>query len=110
VVPPIRLRVGGPLESARRTLAKAGHGADLKRAHDAQVMREARANVEELRHRRGVERRAAVLAARAMSTVREVYDQLDQLRVSDAERTFQRSVRDQILANLEEVLKRGRRS
>ena len=109
MIQPIRLRAPAPIETARRTLVKAGYGADLKRAHTTRVMREARANVAKARHREQVERRAAILAAKAMAPVRDTYAALDELDASDVERQLQRSARDQMLTNLEHVMRRGRR-
>ena len=52
-VPPIKLRYGAILDQARQTLIKAGYGPELKRAHNAAQLRQARATIKRAQEQLG---------------------------------------------------------
>src|SRR6516164_4561824 len=79
MVKPISLRLRNAEIRARAeaTLIRAGRADDVKRAHTARVMREARATVERAKEQKRLKAVAALTAHKAIAAVREAYWQQD---------------------------------
>jgi hypothetical protein len=69
----LRLRHTQALAQARATLIRAGRGDDLKRAHTAAVMRQARATVARAKEQKRLKAVAALAAQKAIVAVRAAY-------------------------------------
>jgi hypothetical protein len=105
----LRLRNGGILAQARATLIRAGRGEELKQAHAAAVMRQARANVERRQEQDRLRRRAVLAAEKAATLIREVYQRQDQIDGTEYEKARWHAGRALILDELSKIIVQGRR-
>jgi hypothetical protein len=104
----LRLRQTQALAQAHATLVRAGRGDELKRAHSARVMREARANVARAQEQKRLKRCAALAANKAIAAVREAYWEQDKIDASELERARWYAARALILDELQKIVE-GRR-
>src|SRR5262249_3631033 len=86
MVKPIRLRNAEILQQARATLIPAGRGDELKRAHSARVMREARATVERAKEHRRLKNRAVLTAQKAIVEAHRAFFHMEKLATTEFER------------------------
>src|SRR5215472_7207154 len=81
----LRLRNAEILAKARATLIRGGRGDELKRAHTAAVMRQARATVARAKEQKRLKAVAALMANRAIAAVYRAYSAQDQIDADEAE-------------------------
>src|SRR5215813_4377912 len=110
MVKPISLRLRNAEIRARAeaTLIRAGRADDVKRAHTARVMREARATVERAKQQKRLKAVAALAANKAIAAVREAYWQQDKVDASEFERAAWNASRAVVLDELTKIAQ-GRR-
>jgi hypothetical protein len=110
MVKPISLRLRNAEIRARAeaTLIRAGRADDVKRAHTARVMREARATVERAMEQRRLKRVAALAANKAIAAVREAYWRQDKVDATEFERAAWNASRAAVLDELTKIAQ-GRR-
>jgi len=104
----LRLRYTQALNQAHAILIKAGRGDELKRAHNARVLREARATVERAKEQRRLKRCAALAAHKAILAVRQAYFQMDKIDATEFERAAWNASRAVVLDELSKIVE-GRR-
>jgi hypothetical protein len=109
MVKPISLRLRNAEIRARAeaTLIRAGRGDELKRAHSARVMREARATVERAKEQKRLKAVAALAANKAIVAVRVAYAAQDKI-TDDFDRERWLGLRDLVVSELERIVE-GRR-
>jgi len=93
---------------AEATLIRAGRADDVKRAHTARVMRQARATVERAKEQRRLKRVAALAANKAIAAVREAYWRQDKVDATEFERAAWNASRAVVLDELTKIAQ-GRR-
>ena|SRR5215813_10290070 len=88
MVKPISLRLRNAEIRARAeaTLIRAGRADDVKRAHTARVMREARATVERAKEHRRLKNRAVLAAQKAIVEARRAFFHMEKLASTEFER------------------------
>ena len=104
----LRLRNAEILAQARATLIRDGRGDELKRAHAAVVMRQARATVERAKEQRRLRRVAALAAHKAILAVRQAYFQMDKIDATEFERAAWNARKELVLDELRKIVE-GRR-
>src|SRR5215475_13885085 len=104
----LRLRNAEILAQARATLIRGGRGDELKRAHTARVMREARATVERVKEQRRLKRVAALAAHKAILAVRQAYFQMDKIDATEFERAAWNARKELVVDELRKIVE-GRR-
>ena len=109
MVKPISLRLRNAEIRARAeaTLIRAGRADDVKRAHTARVMREARATVERAKEQKRRKAVAALAANKAIVAVRVAYAAQDKI-TDDFDRERWLGLRDLVVSELERIVE-GRR-
>src|SRR5215813_10060208 len=110
MVKPISLRLRNAEIRARAeaTLIRPGRADDVKRAHTARVMRQARATVERAKEQRRLKRVAALAANKAIAAVREAYWRQDKVDATEFERAAWNASRAVVLDELTKIAQ-GRR-
>ena len=81
---------------------------ELKRAHTAAVMRQARATVARAKEQKRLKAVAALAANKAIVAVREAYFRLDKIDASEFERARWSAARELVLDELRKIVE-GRR-
>ena len=104
----LRLRNAEILARARAALIRAGRGDELKRAHTAAVMRQARATVARAKEQKRLKAVAALAANKAIVAVREAYFRQDKVDATEFERARWSAAREMILDELRKIVE-GRR-
>jgi hypothetical protein len=104
----LRLRNAEILAKARATLIREGRGDELKRAHTAAVMKEARANVARAREQARLKRCAVLAAQKAIAVARQAFRFLDGLSETDYEREHWRALKTLVINELTRITE-GRR-
>jgi hypothetical protein len=104
----LKLRNAEILAQARATLMRAGRGDELKRAHTATVMRQARVTVARAKEQKRLKAVAALAASKAIAAVREAYWEQDKIDASEFERARWYAAREMILDELRKIVE-GRR-
>ena len=104
----LRLRHTQALAQAHATLVRAGRGDELKRAHTACVMREARANVARAQEQKRLKRCAALAADKAIAAVRKAYWEQDKVDAFEFERAAWNARKELVLDELRRIVE-GRR-
>src|SRR5215831_13929175 len=104
----LRLRNAEIRARAEATLIRAGRGDELKRAHTARVMREARATVERAKEQKRLKAVAALAANKAIVAVREAYFRQDKVAATEFERARWFAAQASILDELTKIVE-GRR-
>jgi len=104
----LRLRNAEILARARAALIRAGRGDELKRAHTAAVMRQARATVAHAKEQKRLKAVAALAAQKAIVAVREAYIRQDKIDSSEFERARWYAARELVLDELRKIAE-GRR-
>jgi len=102
-VPPIKLRYGAILDQARHTLINAGYGPELKRAHNAAQLRQARATIKRAQEQARLKRVAALQANKAVVAIKQAYEA--QIKVAgefDRERWL--GLRDLVVSELMRIV------
>ena len=82
----LKLRNAEILAQARATLIRAGRGDELKRAHTAAVMRQARTTVARAKEQKRLKAVAALAAFKAIAAVRKAYWEQDKVGAFEFER------------------------
>src|SRR5262245_8940585 len=82
----LRLRNAEILARAEATLIRAGRADDVKRAHTARVMRQARATVERAKEQKRLKAVAALAANKAIAAVNKAYFEWDKVDATEFER------------------------
>src|SRR5262245_39049703 len=109
MVKPISLRLrSAEIAKAHAILIKAGRGEEVKRAHDAAVMRQARATVARAKEQKRLKRCAALAANKAIDAVRRAYWQQDKVDATEFERARWSAAQALILDELTKIVE-GRR-
>jgi hypothetical protein len=110
MVKPISLQLRNAEIRARAeaTLIRAGRADDVKRAHDARVLRQARETVERAKEQNRLKRCARLAAAKAIAAVREAYFLQSKVDASEFERARWQAAREMILDELRKIVE-GRR-
>jgi len=110
MVKPISLRLRNAEIRARAeaTLIRAGRGDELKRAHTAAVMRQARATVARAKEQKRLKAVAALAASKAIAAVREAYWAQDKVDATEFERAAWNARKELILDELHKIVE-GRR-
>ena len=110
MVKPISLRLRNAEIRARAeaTLIRTGRADDVKRAHTARVMRQARATVERAKEQKRLKAVAALAANKAIVAVREAYFRQDKVDATEFERARWSAAREMILDELRKIVE-GRR-
>src|SRR5215813_3924427 len=110
MVKPISLRLRNAEIRARAeaTLIRAGRADDVKRAHTARVMREARATVERAKEEKRLKAVAALAAHKAILAVRQAYFQMDKIDATEFERAAWNARKELVLDELRKIVE-GRR-
>ena len=96
------------LAKARATLIRAGRGDELKRAHTARVMRQARGIVAHAKEQKRLKAVAALAGNKAIVAVREAYFRQDKVDASEFERARWYAARELVLDELKKIVE-GRR-
>jgi hypothetical protein len=104
---PIRLRNAEIVAQARATLIRDGRGEELKRAHNANVLRRARAAVAHAKEQNRLKRCAVLAAQKAILAVRDAYAAQDRV-TDDFDRERWLGLRDFVVTELERIVE-GRR-
>ena len=104
----LRLRYTQALNQAHATLNRAGRGDELKRAHTARVMREARATVARAKEQKRLKAVAELAAQKAIIAVRQAYQAQDRIDASEFERAAWYASRAAVLDELTKIAQ-GRR-
>jgi hypothetical protein len=104
----LRLRNAEILAKARSALIRAGRGDELKRAHTAAILRQARVTVTRAKEQKRLKRCAALAANKAIVAVREAYFRQDKIDASEFERARWSAARALILDELQKIVE-GRR-
>src|SRR5215831_7926983 len=99
----LRLRSAEIRARAEATLIRAGRADDVKRAHSARVMREARATVARAREQNRLRRCAKLAAFKAIAAVREAYAAQNKIDGTEFERERWLGLRDLVLAELARI-------
>src|SRR5262249_6922049 len=103
----LRLRHTQALTQARATLIRAGRGEELKQAHNAAVMEQARRNVANAQEQARLKRVATLQANKAVFAIKQAYDaQIKAADEFDRERWI--GLRDFVVNELERIIE-GRR-
>src|SRR5262245_15862597 len=104
----LRLRHADALAKARATLIRAGRGDELKRAHTAAVMRQARATVARAKEQRRLKNCAVLAAQKAIVEASRAFFHMDKLATTEFEQARWRVSQAIVLDELEKIVQ-GRR-
>jgi hypothetical protein len=110
MVKPISLRFRNAEIRARAeaTLIRAGRADDVKRAHTARVMREARATVARAKEQRRLKNCAVLAAQKAIVEASRAFFHMDKLATTEFEQARWRASQAIVLDELEKIVQ-GRR-
>ena len=103
----LKLRNAEILAKARATLIRGGHGEELKRAHTAAVLRQARATVEKAKEQARLKRCAVLAAHKAIVAVKAAYEAQNKF-ADEFDRGRWLGLRDFVVSELERIVE-GRR-
>jgi hypothetical protein len=104
----LKLRNAEILAKARATLIRAGRGDELKRAHTAAVMRQARTTVARAKEQKRLKAVAALAASKAIAAVREAYWTQDKVNASEFEQKRWHERRQLVETELMKIVKGAR--
>src|SRR5262249_59200124 len=112
MVKPISLRLSNAEIRARAeaTLIRAGRADDLKRAHTARVMREARATVARAQEQARLKRAAALAAHKALLSVKDAFAKIRSSTTSDVDQQRWRERQELVEVELMRIIEGARRS
>ena len=104
----LRLRNAEILAQARATLIRGGCGDELKRAHTAAVMRQARATVARAKEQKRLKAVAALAAHKAILAVCQAYFQMDKIDANEFERAAWNARKELVLDELRKIVEARR--
>jgi hypothetical protein len=104
----LRLRHTDPVRQARAYLVEAGYRPELKRAHNAAQLRQARATVARAKEQRRLKNRAVLAAQKAIVEAREAFFHMEKLASTEFEQARWRASQAIVLDELEKIVQ-GRR-
>jgi len=109
MVKPISLRLrNAEIAKAHAILIKAGRAEQVKRAHDAAVMRQARDTVARAKEQRRLKNCAVLAAQKAIVEIRRAFFHMDKLATTEFEQARWRASQAIVLDELEKIVQ-GRR-